>query len=571
MTRPSVLPLVFALAFAAVSSPRASALEVKEVRWGFDGKAVYGKFNLLSVLVAEQGPGAFDGDISLIETRGSDAPVGAPQVQKVYVTPGTERWLQFAPFVTSKDGWKLHWGKSGHHEFDGPADDAPATVFLLDPNGTFASRAPLRAFPEDLFPTSVVLTDGLDQLVLDHVPRWDAPRREAFLDWLRRGGVVHVVRGPSGPPVFEGDLVPLNIASPKERLGAGFIARHDISAEDCNDRFLQSAGFPLRGNLKDPNEYDIFYGFDSTVLQGLAGMTKPAVQWWLLYLLTIAYLIVIGPVHYRWSRKVDYRVAIGGFLGTVAAFSLAFIFAGSRGTGEIQTAHTIAIAHALGDKRWDVMQWVSAFATTGDKYRLTHPAPWNAYAAPSEAESVNGAVLNGKGGYLEVDIPLYSSRPFVHRGVMPGPSAAAQVLEWKDDRVVVQLPADFPSDFIAARARRGDQFLPLRKEGSNWVCDEKSAVAMDADTFFVREKLQRSMYEVRGNFEPPSLFMPLAASFYGDVKGFPNRVSRRRMPPDQMQLLLYASAPQSFEMQGKGFHGEKGWVLYIIDLFRPTP
>ena len=115
MTRPSVLPLVFALAFAAVSSPRASALEVKEVRWGFDGKAVYGRFNLLSVLVAEPGPGAFDGDISLIETRGSDAAVGAPQVQKVYVTPGTERWVQFAPFITSKDPWKLHWGKSGHH------------------------------------------------------------------------------------------------------------------------------------------------------------------------------------------------------------------------------------------------------------------------------------------------------------------------------------------------------------------------------------------------------------------------------------------------------------------------
>ena len=43
------------------------------------------------------------------------------------------------------------------------------------------------------------------------------------------------------------------------------------------------------------------------------------------------------------------------------------------------------------------------------------------------------------------------------------------------------------------------------------------------------------------------------------------------MPPDQMQLLLYASAAQSFEMQGKGFHGEKGWVLYVIDLIRPTP
>jgi hypothetical protein len=163
MIRTSVLPLVFAVALGlSISS---SALEVKEARWGFDGKVVAGKFNILSVLVDEPGPAPFDGEISLSETRGAESTVGAPQVQKVYVTPGTRRWVQFAPFVTTKDKWKLRWGKTGSFTLEEVSTDAPATVLLLDPNSPFSSSAEIRAFAEDLFPTSVVATEGLDQLV----------------------------------------------------------------------------------------------------------------------------------------------------------------------------------------------------------------------------------------------------------------------------------------------------------------------------------------------------------------------------------------------------------------------
>ena len=412
MIRTSVLPLVFAVALGlSISS---SALEVKEARWGFDGKVVAGKFNILSVLVDEPGPAPFDGEISLSETRGAESTVGAPQVQKVYVTPGTRRWVQFAPFVTTKDKWKLRWGKTGSFTLEEVSTDAPATVLLLDPNSPFSSSAEIRAFAEDLFPTSVVATEGLDQLVIDHVPRWDAPRREAFLDWLRRGGVVHVIRGADGYPVFDGDLAVLNTSQPKERVGGGTVARHDTTRAECSAFFLEKAGFAPRGILNPPGEYPVLYGFHSGLLQKLASLTKPDVQWWLLYLLTIAYLVVIGPVHYRWSRKVDYRIAIGGFLGTVTVFSMAFIFAGSRGAGEIQTVHTLAIAQSLGEKRWDVMQWASAFATTGDTYRLTHAAAWNLYAAPSDAEAVNGYILNGKGGYFEVDVNVAGMNIIAH-------------------------------------------------------------------------------------------------------------------------------------------------------------
>jgi len=244
---------------------------------------------------------------------------------------------------------------------------------------------------------------------------------------------------------------------------------------------------------------------------------------------------------------------------------------GSRGAGEIQTVHTVAIAQSLGEKRWDVMQWASAFATTGDTYRLTHAAAWNLYAAPSDAEAVNGYILNGKGGYFEVDIPLYSSRPFVHRGVMPGPSAGVQVVEWSPDRIVLNIGPDFASGVLECVARRRGSMLAFGQDGNTWVWDKKSNSAPSVDDLFSPERLRHFNTERGGSFDPKETFIPLAATFFGDVKGISDRISARPLPSDQIQLLIFAKAPASFAMQGKGFHGEEGWVLYVINLFRAEP
>ena len=132
---------------------------------------------------------------------------------------------------------------------------------------------------------------------------------------------------------------------------------------------------------------------------------------------------MVGPVHYRYGRKIDYRVSIAAFLGTVALFGWLFSVIGRRGYGESQTVHSLAIAHSLGGARHDVTQWISAFATRGDLYTLTHEAPANLYAAPS-MEAINGRILNGKDGRFLADIPLYSSRQFVHRAAMTGDERA---------------------------------------------------------------------------------------------------------------------------------------------------
>ena len=569
------------LLFLLVFTHAALALEIKQTRWGFDGKVMLNRFNLLSVLVAQKGGGRpFEGELVLAETRGSEQTFGAPLVQPLYLTPGTERWVQFVPFVAQEFEWRLTWGKGDKARAPVPAPKfgPPATVLALDLASVFAPNTRLAGFPEDLFPTSVAATDALDQIVLDHAPRWDAVRREAFLDWLRRGGIVHLLRGPEGHPHFEGDLAVLNVADGKARVGAGRVVRHEAAREDCDEAFLKRAGYAPREFAKpDGNNMGgvpVLYRFDQTLMQNLASLTKPQVQWWLLYLLTLAYLAFIGPVHYVWSRKVDWRLAIGGFLGTVAVFALAFIVAGHRGSGEKQTSHSLAIAHSLGGDRWDVQDWTSAFATKGDFYKLTHAAPANFYAVPSDMEQVNARVFGGKDGHLDADIPLYSARPFLHRAVMSGPKAEVSI-HWDRDAIELTLGSDLPEKIVAAYGRTFQGTFALdehRGRSVMWHSVGNSHPDYSPPPFFTDEKLQalRQLEWNTRTFDPTTAASPLLALFLGDLKALPNALTPRPLSPDHLQLFLFAEAPDSFAMKGKGFDRGHGHVLYVIDVFRPA-
>src|SRR5688572_8375919 len=99
--------LRFAFACLLLLAAQGEALEVRESRWGFDGKAVPGRFNILSIRLFETGPKPFDGEISLVETRGVGQVVGAPHAQVTYLTPGTERWVQFVVYVSGEHEWSL--------------------------------------------------------------------------------------------------------------------------------------------------------------------------------------------------------------------------------------------------------------------------------------------------------------------------------------------------------------------------------------------------------------------------------------------------------------------------------
>jgi hypothetical protein len=568
MIRPCPLPLALFVLMALVVA--AGALEIKETIWGFDGQAVAGRFNLLSLRVANPSPKPYDGEMLLVETRGLDSVVGAPYVQPVYVAPGTERWVQYVPFVASEFEWQIRWGRSSKERavINAPRLGAPASVLLLDPSSPFAAGARLKAFPAPLFPTSVAATDGLAQVALDHVPRWEAARRQAFLDWVRRGGVVHVLKGPGDPVQFADDLAALESPARVLRVGAGRVVRHEKLRAEFGDEHLKEAGFPPLERASGGGGGAVIYRPDQSLLRSLSSLTKPSVPWPLLYVLTIAYLVVIGPVHYRWARKVDYRVALAGFLGTVAVFAVAFIVTGRRGSGEKQVVHSISVAQHLGDGRWDVRSWNSAFATSGDYYRLRHRGESNYYSATHDSESVNGAIYAGREGRLEVDIPLYSSRAFMHRGVLSGPQGGITLAKAAEGELEFILPDGWKLEPMEAWARREGRMIPLSKKGGRLRAAGGTAGVLRSE-FFASDHLNAFNQHAWNSdaFDPVRVFRVVLGMYAGNVAGYEGHITAWPRQADQLEVFILSKAPAEFAMDGKGFTSENGWVISVHDVF----
>ena len=329
------------LLFAAVS---VSALEVRQVKWGFDGQVVPGRFNLLSVLVANPDAAPFDGTVNFYKSRGLAERVGAVYKTPCYLSPLMTRWLQFYVFIDNQyDQWRLEWGRGpdDHHDLDPPKWGPPAQVLLSGSDTPLNAVSAFKQFPEELFPPTVAATSGLDTVLLDHAPHWEPAKRQAFLDWLRAGGKVHLLMGADGRyPVFTDELSVLNSpektdsgagllpaqrgqagSPPHYRIGAGVVVRHVATAREIQKRDVQEGDLPLRefkpGELAAPAQTaDSFLG-------ALAGLSQRHYSWGLIYILAIAYVALVGPVNLRAGRKLaDYRLRIALLLATIAGFAL---------------------------------------------------------------------------------------------------------------------------------------------------------------------------------------------------------------------------------------------------------
>ncbi|MGB8170959.1 MAG: hypothetical protein WCF18_25880, partial [Chthoniobacteraceae bacterium] len=564
---------------------RGWALEVRETRWGFDGKVVPGRLNLVSVLISNPGQATFDGVITLRETTGVGGGSGAPIVQPIFLSARSERWVQFAAFINAGyENFEIEWGRGSreHHALMSATAGPPARVLLIDASNPFASGGGLKVFPDALFPTAVAATDGLDSVVLDYVPRWEAARREAFGDWVRRGGKVIVLPGANGQfPQFTEQLAALNISGTSAHVGAGTVLRVAAARRDAGERLFAEHGFPML-ELKQGSPA-VVYNLEQSLFQRLAQLTRPKIRWWLINSLTALYILVVGPAHYRWARRIDYRLSIGAFVGCVGVFGFLFAAVGRRGYDEAQTVHSLSIARAIEPGRHDVTQWISAFATRGDLYRLTHLAPSNLYATVS-SEKINGQIINGKDGQFIADIPQYSSRQFVHRAVMPGAETSVTVenletgVEVLKSLVLKTGPA-FPRDTIEIRARYREHFYLMERKGDRLELSANERGQTFA-AFLPQAAVQQAM-NTFSSFAPgeematrtnENLRATLPLLYLRALDGrdfFSQGIDRGPQPADQLQLFIFMKSPESFRLQGEGFGGETGYVLYVQEVWKP--
>jgi len=445
---PGRIVRVALLAVTALVLVPSEALAVKPIdieyaEWGYDGRAVPRMFNLLTIGVRNSTREPYEGQLRLRRQAGSTGSwTGAAIVEPVYVGPYSTRLVHFYPYLLDEaDEWELRWGEAVDDSYivERPALTGGARVILNDSELVSGVTQGLKGFRDDWFPPSVLGTDTLSCVVLDHTPRWEQVRRDAFRDWLYRGGVLHVLPGPDG--IYPEMPVPeLNRSDRPERFGAGRIYWQKLTRNEMTRDFVYEQIYPTAPMLTnvvdrsgrsfdiDPTstefirEGDTFFrsysewDSDGVILGQLKELVFPEHNWPLIYSASVIYLVMLFPGGLLLSRtRFDYRLNLVMLLTIVASFSFLFSHLGARGYGESTSTESVAIARALPDGRWDVHQWSSLFVTTGDRYSISQASDFTLYSTAQSIERVDGSIENGFQARLTVDMPPFTFRAFARR------------------------------------------------------------------------------------------------------------------------------------------------------------
>ncbi|MBI3862042.1 MAG: hypothetical protein HY290_09115 [Planctomycetia bacterium] len=447
---------------AAALAPRpACAVDVKQTVWGFDGQVVFQRYNVFSVLVDNSSGNPFEGEVRLKKLVAGKQ-VDAQIVESVYLAPYSSRWVQFYPYVKSDwETWEVSWGSGPGSSFapPNPRSGKPAGVLLVDPDAIPESAGSIKRLPDNLFPPHVTATDCLAAVVLDHAPRWDPARQRSFLEWLKRGGRVYLLRTLEGKALeFTGDLQVLNGEAEWQRVGSGAVMRVERTRRQLDVPFVQRVveeGSRLAGDdsaaaavpEKTPvgedeaiTPQDYGYQFanykwdpETTMLTHLKELSNPDHSWVMIFFLGLVYLGTVFPGCYLIGQRYggDYRITFGFLLGAVGAFSVVFLLVGRRGYNEVTVIHSVAIARQQPDGgTLDVTQWSNAFVVEGGDFELSHPGTSRIYSSCQDNEPVHGEIRNGADAHFLADIPPFSSRPFAHRALVADRPIDVEVEEW---------------------------------------------------------------------------------------------------------------------------------------------
>jgi len=577
-----------------------SQLRIREVVWGFDGKVRPNSFNPVSILLDNQGEDAFDGTLVLRARQGLQF-VGARLVVEAYVQPGGERWVQFTPYIQHESesmDWELRW-QGGSVKLPGPKTGREAFVVMVSRSGLSMGTRGLRNFNEDVFPATVAATGSLGSVVLDHVPRWEQPRRQAFNDWLRRGGNLHLLLTDSDTfPKFSDELAMLNNPDEVQSFGAGVVFRHRMTREQIRNDFQKRAramedtsrGIPTEGSDEElgqaisrtrTQEYgDGFGGWNASASlhSQLIEMTRPDHAWPLIYLMSAIYILMIFPGCYLLGRKrFHYLVVYGAILGVAATFSLLFLFVGQRGYGERTSVNSVGLALHLDDDHFDVMQWGNAFVTGGNTYEIQHNGTGRVYSSGQVSEPVDGVIglreTKGEVGTSFVsEIPPFSNRPFVSRQRLKVPDLEAKLTDCKIDTqlrsVLITAGEGFKPDPISRYwlFHRDTVYSAKYTSGTIVIASRLGKLTDVIDSAALRETNFSFMYgndNLTSSQRYRQMTNHMLAYRFGVQKT--SDFDKARLPANRIRLLAYVPMPDALRISGDSFAAQHGYLLVSRD------
>lgn len=576
--------IAFCIAWMTCCST-ACAIDIEQTIWGFDGRIVPYRFNPVSLLVSNttEEPAAI-----LLELRQTDGAsgdrIGAKLQEEVFLSPFSSRWVQFYPYITlGAYEWRAVWGflPSQSKDLPSPNVGGPARVALTAAGNLSAQRTKAKTFPEELFPPFVSATSTLEGVFLDHNPRWQETRRKSLLHWVQRGGTVFVTPDSSGKfPEFTGELALWNQPLPEIQVGQGQVVRcetHEDAAAEANKRL----GKPFTSRFSSEA-----WERGETMLFDLRSITRPEHNWWVIHLMSLIYVGLVFPGWYLLAKTAKhYRTTILAFLGASFIFTTAFNMVGRRGYGESTTVNTLALAKKVDGDLFDVTSWTNIFVTGGDNYELKYEAEGSLFSTPYAHTQVAGVIDNGTEGKFFADIPLFSSRTFLHQGGMKAvdwqieilgdePENGGGALSIEEMRLSIT-PHPDPDSVIYAIV--GESLYTVSR------VEDYYRVRPTNETYLARMTSSQDQYYQYGYRRRPSadanhVYRSLVSKSLGLAMERDVYFDRgSSLPDDKMRILIADKLPETFSVRHPQLEAAEGRIVYSLDVRlgehweRPTP
>lgn len=594
------------------------AIDIEEVVWGFNNQQARSQCIPLSILLRNNSPEAFDEPVQLNRLQYGGSRVGAPLMRKVFLAPFSSQWVQFYPYISNsyQTDWSLNWGprfiygqkltRAEHNvNSDSELDNTRSRIILSRSDAIIRKGGHFKQFPEELFPPSVTATDSLDEIIIGHVPRWDAARKVSFMDWLYQGGVVHLLPDDTTGDnlIFTTSMVELN--SPLEffRIGEGLVIRHNVKMSQMTENVLIAAvnkihELEAESILNHPPEVkpsktvtsqystNNYGDINSRLMHQLTNLTHPDHNWPLIYLMSMLYLFMIFPGCFLFNKRQKssrYRNSLLFILFTVVCFSTVFWSIGKRGYGEKTTINSLLVAKPLPGNYFDTTCWINSFVTDGGLYQFRSTGEGSLFTTAQDTERVNGFITNGINGTFQADVPAFTSRPFLYRVKVPFLKPECKVVDYKLNRdanledLTLEFEPGLPTENTRIQILFREKLYSARQTKENnrsiFKLNQGGVIPVAAwrtkltdtigqSTYYEYENKNKNISEVYSKIYEPLVINSLDLTTEEQVVNYRGHQSR-------FKLFYYCDIPDEFKLKTDVRGEQQGRILFVYDFALP--
>ncbi len=226
-------------------------------------------------------------------------------------------------------------------------------------------------------------------------------------------------------------------------------------------------------------------------------------------------------------------------------------------------------------------QWSSAAAKVGGEYTIAHSGTGRLYSTGQVIEAVNGRIINGVEGRLEVDIPVASTCTVVHRARVEGEPLSVSRLGISTegdqlDELTLGVGPGFPRNPAAIFACYQGEFYEMRQI--------QDRLTLDLSSHKPGLAFLQSRTELQGAYSAPwlwrgpptvaderngeEIFKDMLRPLLGQSFGLRTTIDPQALMlgPEVVRLLVYTEMTKDLEVVGDQFPDQWGFVLYVIDI-----